>query len=90
MATELFIRGKKLYIYLVFITQSYFAVLKNIRINSTQCFITKSPDKQEFQQIAFNHSSNIHYHHVKLININVLQVKKYEKLYKNKWKQLKI
>ena len=29
--TELFIRGRKLNIYLVFITQSYFAVPKNIR-----------------------------------------------------------
>ena len=32
--TELFIRGRKLNIYLVFITQSYFAVPKNIRWNS--------------------------------------------------------
>ena len=32
--TELFIRGRKLSIYLVLITQSYLAVLKNIRLNS--------------------------------------------------------
>ena len=32
--TELFIRGRKLNISLVFITQSYFAVPKNIRLNS--------------------------------------------------------
>ena len=36
IATELFIRGRKLDISLVFITQSYFDVLKNIRLNSTQ------------------------------------------------------
>ena len=33
--TELFIRGRKLNIFLVFLTQSYFAVPKNIRLNST-------------------------------------------------------
>ena len=33
--TELFIRRRKLNIFLVFITQSYFAVPKNIRLNST-------------------------------------------------------
>ena len=35
VVTELFFRGRKLNIYLVFITQSYFAVPKNIRLNST-------------------------------------------------------
>ena len=40
--TELFIRGRKLNISLVFITQSYFAVPKNIRLNSSYYFITKS------------------------------------------------
>ena len=36
--TELFIRGKNLNISLVFIIQSYFAALKNIRQNSTHYF----------------------------------------------------
>ena len=36
--TELFIRGRKLNISLVFITQFYFAVPKNIRLNSTHYF----------------------------------------------------
>ena len=36
--TELFIRGRKLDIFLVFITQSYFPVLKNIRLNSTHYY----------------------------------------------------
>ena len=35
IVTELFIRCRKLNISLVFITQSYFAVPKNIRLNST-------------------------------------------------------
>ena len=33
LVTELFIRGRKLNISLVFITQSYFDVPKNIRLN---------------------------------------------------------
>ena len=38
IVTELFISGRKLNIYLVFITQFYFAVPKNIRLNSTHYF----------------------------------------------------
>ena len=59
IVTELFIRGRKLNISLVFITQSYFAVPKNIRLNSTHYFVMKIPNKRELQQIAFNHSSDI-------------------------------
>ena len=60
VVTELFIRGEKLNISVVFITQSYFAVLKNIRLNSTHyCFVMKFPDKRELQQFAFNHLSDI-------------------------------
>ena len=57
--TELFIRRRKLNISLVFITQSYFAVPQNIRQNSTHYFILKILNKQDLQQIAFNHSSDI-------------------------------
>ena len=39
LVTELFTRGRKLNISLVFITQSYFVVPKNIRLNSTHYFI---------------------------------------------------
>ena len=53
IVTGLVIRGRKLNISLVFITESYFAVPKNIRLNSTHCFIMKIPNKQEFQQIDF-------------------------------------
>ena len=35
----------------------YFAVPKNIRVNSTHYFVMKIPNKRE--QIAFNHSSDI-------------------------------
>ena len=59
MVIELFIRGRKLNIFIVFITQSYFAVLKNIRLNSTHRFIMKIPNKLELQQTAFSHSSDI-------------------------------
>ena len=38
MVTELFIRARKLNISLIFITQSYFAVPKNVRLNSTHYF----------------------------------------------------
>ena len=44
---------------LVFVRQSYFAVPKNNRLNSTHYFIKKIPNKREPQQIAFNHSSDI-------------------------------
>ena len=39
IVTELFIRGRKLYISFIFITQSCFAVPKDIRLNSTCHFI---------------------------------------------------
>ena len=61
IVTELFNRGRKLNIYLVFITQSYFCVPKNIRLNSTHYFIMKIPNKREIQQIAFNHLSDVHF-----------------------------
>ena len=51
IATELIIRGRKLNNSLVFITQFYFAVLKNIRLNSTNYSIMKIPNKRELQQI---------------------------------------
>ena len=59
LITELFIRGRKLNISLVFITQSYFKVPKDVRLNSTHFFIMKIPNKRELQQIALNHSSDI-------------------------------
>ena len=61
VVTKLFIRGGKLNISLVFITQSYFSVPKNIRLNLTHYFIMKLPNKRELQQITFNHSSVINF-----------------------------
>ena len=52
VVTELFIIGRKLHISLVFITQSYFKVPKDVRPNSTHFFIMKIPNKGELQQIA--------------------------------------
>ena len=57
--TELFIRGRKLKISIVFITQSYFIVPKDVRLTSIYFLITKIPNKGELQQIALNHSSDI-------------------------------
>ena len=57
--TELFIRGRKLNISLVFITQSYLTVPKDIRLNSAHLFIKKILNKQELQSIAYNHSLDI-------------------------------
>ena len=49
VVTELFIRGRKLNISLLFITQSYFKVSKDVRLNTTHFFIAKSPSKGELQ-----------------------------------------
>ena len=59
IVTELFIRGRKLNISLVFITQSYFKVPKDVRLNTTHFFILKIPNKREIKQIAINHLSDI-------------------------------
>ena len=58
LVTELFIGGRKLNISIVFITQSYFKVPKDVRLNSTHFFILKICNKRKLQQIALNHSSD--------------------------------
>ena len=58
---ELFIRCRKLNISLAFITQSYFSVTKDVRLNSTHYLILKINNKRELQNIAINHSANIDY-----------------------------
>ena len=47
IVTELSIRSRKLNISLVFITQSYFKVPKDVRLNSTHFFLLKIPNKRE-------------------------------------------
>ena len=59
IVTELFIRGRKLNIFLVFITQSYFKVPKDVRLNTSHFFIAKIPNKRELQQFAIYHSSDV-------------------------------
>ena len=54
IVTDLLVRHRKLKIYLVFITQFYSTIPKNIRLNSTHYFVMKFPSKQELQQIAFS------------------------------------
>ena len=58
VVTELFIRGRKLNISFVFITQSYFKVPKDVRLNCILSFIMEIPNKRELQQITLNHSSD--------------------------------
>ena len=58
---ELFIRCRKLIISLVFITQSYFSVPKDVRLNSTHYLIMKINNKRELQNIAINYSADIDY-----------------------------
>ena len=58
---ELFIRCRKLNISLVFITQSYFSVPKDVRLNSTHHLIMKINNRKELQNIALNHSADDDY-----------------------------
>ena len=56
--TELFIEGMQLIISLAFIAQFYLAVPNNVRLYSSQYFITKIPNRKKLQNIAINHSSD--------------------------------
>ena len=58
---ELFIRCRKINISFVFITQSYFSVPKDVRLDSTHHLIMKINNKRELQNIAINHSADIDY-----------------------------
>ena len=46
IGTELFIRGKKINVSIVSITQSYFKVPKDVRLNYTHSFIMKISNKK--------------------------------------------
>ena len=56
---ELFIRCRKVNISLVFITQTYFSVPKDVRLNSKHYLIMKINNKRELQNIAINHFADI-------------------------------
>ena len=51
MVTELFIRGRNLNISHVFITQSYFKVTKDVRLNCTHFFIIKILNKKRCNKL---------------------------------------
>ena len=70
---QLFLRGRNLNISLVFITQSYFKVPKDVRLNTTHFFIMKITNKRELQQIAYNHSSDIDFKDFMNLYKNVLK-----------------
>ena len=57
----MFIRFGKLNISLVLITQSYFRVPKDVRLNLTHYLIMKINNRKELQNIAVNHSADIDY-----------------------------
>ena len=58
---ELFMRCRKLNISLCFLTQFYFSVPKDVRLNCTHYIIFKLNNKRELQNIAINHSADIDY-----------------------------
>ena len=60
---ELFIRGRKLNMYCFYYTILFFCV-KNIRLNSTHCFIMKNLSKQELQQIVILYKRNVLQNHI--------------------------
>ena len=44
-----------------FITQSYFSVLKDVRVNSTHYLIMKINNRKKLQNVVINHSADIDY-----------------------------
>ena len=56
--SDVVLRGQRINISLVFISQSYFEVPKIIRLNATHYFIMNIPNKRELQQVASNHLSD--------------------------------
>ena len=74
IVSELFLRRRKLNIFLIFTSQFYFKVTNTLRLNATHYFIMKIPNKREIQQIASNHSPDI-------------DIKDFTKLYKDYTKE---
>ena len=58
---ELFIRCMKLNTSLCSLTQSYFSVTKDVRLNCTHYILFKLNNKRELQNIVINHSADIDY-----------------------------
>ena len=57
--SELFIRGRKLNLSVIFITQSYFRTPKEIRLNCTHYFLMGIPNKKELQNISYAHAPEL-------------------------------
>ena len=57
----MFSRCRKLNISLVYITQSYFSVPKDVRLNTTHYLIMKINNRKELQNIATDHFADIDY-----------------------------
>ena len=57
----LFIRSRKLNISLVFLSRSYFRILKDVRLNSPHYLPFKVQNRKELQQICVDHSADIDY-----------------------------
>ena len=74
IVSELFLRRRKLNIFLIFTSQFYFKVTNTLRLNATHYFIMKIPNEREIQQIASNHSPDI-------------DIKDFTKLYKDYTKE---
>ena len=73
---DLFIRCRKLNISLCFLTQSYFSVPKDVRLNCTHYVLLKLNNKKELQNIAINYSANIDYKDllkfIEIVQVNLL------------------
>ena len=61
MIKELFYRGRKMNISIVFITQSYFRALKDARLNSIHYNLMKIGNKKELKSITEEKSGNVDY-----------------------------
>ena len=53
VVTELFIRDRKISISIVFITQSFFKVSKDVRLNPTQFLLWKFQTKENFNKLPW-------------------------------------
>ena len=71
---ELFFRGRKVNIFIIFMTQSYFRVPNDVRLNSTHLPVMKISNKRELQHITLNLSSDIDFEDfIKIYKKSVLQ-----------------
>ena len=68
LVAELFIRSRKLNI-----SESFFKIPKEVRLNTTHSFIIRIPHKRELHQIALNHLSDTEFKDFIKLYKNVLQ-----------------